>query len=67
MRTAVVVGGGVDVFNPKCVRASAGALFFTRLAVAPRAASALAVVGEWGIARVGTSASAAAPLRRASI
>ena len=25
----VVVGGGVDVFNPKCVRATAGALFFT--------------------------------------
>ena len=36
MPTAVVVGGGVDVFNPKCVRASAGALFFTRLAVVPR-------------------------------
>jgi TrmH family RNA methyltransferase len=52
----VVVGGGVDVFNPKCVRATAGALFFTRLAVVPQAASALAVVGEWGIGRVGTSA-----------
>ena len=54
----VVVGGGVDVFNPKCVRATAGALFFTRLAVVPQAASALAVVGEWGMGRVGTSASA---------
>jgi len=54
----VVVGGGVDVFNPKCVRATAGALFFTRLAVVPQAASALSVVGEWGIGRVGTSASA---------
>jgi TrmH family RNA methyltransferase len=57
----VVVGGGVDVFNPKCVRATAGALFFTRLAVVPHAASALAVVGEWGMRRVGTSSSA--PLR----
>ena len=55
---AVVVGGGVDVFNPKCVRATAGALFFTRLARVPDAASALGVVGSWGMRRVGTSASA---------
>jgi RNA methyltransferase, TrmH family len=54
----VVVGGGVDVFNPKCVRATAGALFFTRLAVVPHAAGALAVIGEWGMRRLGTSASA---------
>jgi RNA methyltransferase, TrmH family len=54
----VVVGGGVDVFNPKCVRATAGTLFFTRLAVVPQAAAALAVLGEWGMGRVGTSASA---------
>jgi TrmH family RNA methyltransferase len=54
----VVVAGGVDVFNPKCVRATAGALFFTRVAMVPSAASALAVIGEWGMHRVGTSASA---------
>jgi RNA methyltransferase, TrmH family len=54
----VVGGGGVDVFNPKCVRATAGALFFTRIARVPSAASGLAVVGEWGICRLGTSASA---------
>jgi RNA methyltransferase, TrmH family len=55
---AVVVGGGVDVFNPKCVRATAGALFFTRLVRAPDAASPLGVIGSWGMRRVGTSASA---------
>jgi len=55
---AVVVGGGVDVFNPKCVRATAGALFFTRLARAADAGSALRAVGAWGMRRVGTSASA---------
>ena len=55
---AVVVGGGVDVFNPKCVRATAGALFFTRLARVADAASALGAIGDWGVRRVGTSASA---------
>jgi TrmH family RNA methyltransferase len=55
---AVIVGGGVDVFNPKCVRATAGALFFTRVARVANAESALRVIGGWGMRRVGTSASA---------
>ena len=57
----VVVGGGVDVFNPKCVRATAGALFFIRVARVADAASALGVIGGWGMRRVGTSASAPRP------
>ena len=55
----VVVGGGVDVFNPKCVRADRGALFFTRLAVG--ATSRVCARGRrraGAMGRVGTSASA---------
>ncbi len=56
----VVVCGGVDVFNPKCVRASAGSVFFVPVIRAERAPSVLEELGQWGLRRLGTSANAAA-------
>ncbi|HMK10085.1 MAG TPA: RNA methyltransferase, partial [Acidimicrobiales bacterium] len=55
---AVVVCGGVDVFNPKCVRASAGSLFFVPIVRCPDAVAALDQLGAWGLRRLGTSSSA---------
>jgi RNA methyltransferase, TrmH family len=54
----VVVCGGVDVFNPKCVRASAGSIFFVPIVPAEHARSALEALGPWGLLRLGTSANA---------
>jgi TrmH family RNA methyltransferase len=53
---AIVVAGGVDVYNPKCVRASAGALFFLPIVVVDDPAAALDEIGSWGMRRVGSSA-----------
>jgi TrmH family RNA methyltransferase len=58
---ALVVAGGVDVFNPKAVRASAGALFFLPVAVVADAARALEEIGAWGMRRVGASADGPVP------
>ena len=61
--TAVVVCGGVDVFNPKCVRASAGALFFVPIvrcrAGRERSLESSAPMGPAD--RLGTSAIATGP------
>ncbi len=54
----VVVCGGVDVFNPKCVRASAGSLFFLPIAREPDAVRGLETMASWGMCRIGTSAAA---------
>ena len=54
----VIVAGGVDPFNPKSVRASAGAIFFVPVVLADDAASALEEIGSWGVRRIGTSADA---------
>lgn len=44
---AVFAGGSVDVFSPKCIRASAGAAFGVALEQMPQDASALTLLGEW--------------------
>ncbi|MGI8491991.1 MAG: TrmH family RNA methyltransferase, partial [Acidimicrobiales bacterium] len=50
--------GTVDLFNPKTVRASAGALFHVPVALAAGAAAeTLALVWEWGLVRLGLVAS----------
>ena len=52
----LVCGESTDVYNPKVVRASAGAIFRVPLALAGDAGEALAAVGAAGLRRVGTLA-----------
>lgn len=46
--------GTVDVSSPKCVRASAGALFHLRVVAGGAAVEVLEEVGGWGMRRLGT-------------
>jgi len=48
--------GSVDVFNPKTVRASAGALFRVPVVSGGDAVEVLEEVGRWGLRRIGTVA-----------
>jgi TrmH family RNA methyltransferase len=57
----VVVAGGVDPFNPKSVRASAGSIFFVPLALVDDGTAALEDLGSWGMRRIGTRADADRP------
>lgn len=54
----VVAGHSVDVFNPKCVRASVGALFHLPVALVPDAGEALAGLRSTGLRVIATAASA---------
>lgn len=57
----VLCGTSVDVFNPKCVRASAGALFHLPVAVVVDGLDALGRLRDAGLTLVGTSAAATTP------
>jgi len=57
----VFCDGSVDVFNPKTVRASAGALFHVAVVNGGPAENVLATLGEWGLRRLGTVARAGTP------
>jgi TrmH family RNA methyltransferase len=48
--------GTVDVYNPKCVRASAGSLFHVPVVVGGDAVTVLEQIGTWGIHRLGAAA-----------
>jgi RNA methyltransferase, TrmH family len=50
--------GSVDVYNPKCVRASAGSLFHTRVVAGGEPVKVLGRLGGWGLRRLGTRAAA---------
>lgn len=52
----VVTRGSVDAYNPKVVRASAGAIFQLRLVVDAALEAALAHLGNLGVKRWGTAA-----------
>ena len=62
VRSAAAAGGGavvfcegaVDMYNPKAVRASAGALFHVPLVAGPDPAASLEQLGRGGLRRVGT-------------
>jgi len=62
LRTAEAAGvggviccdGTVDVYNPKCVRASAGSLFHVRVVAGGEPEKVLATLGEWGLHRMAT-------------
>ena len=49
----VCCGGSVDVYSPKCVRASAGALFHTLVVAGGDPHSVLETLGSWGMRRLG--------------
>lgn len=59
--------GTVDVYNPKCVRASAGSLFHVRLvARGGPVGVVLDQLGAWGMRRLGTAANRGAPYHQVS-
>jgi len=45
--------GTADIYNPKCVRASAGSIFHVSIVIGVKAQNALAQVGELGLRRLG--------------
>ncbi len=55
----VCCGGTVDVFNPKTVRASAGAIFRVDVVAGGDPVDVLTTVGSWGMQRVGADPRAA--------
>ena len=59
--------GSVDVYNPKCVRASAGSLFHTRIVARGDPLKVLATLGEWGLRRLGTRPQGGEPYHRADL
>jgi len=61
-RGVVCTAGTVDPYNPKCVRASAGALFHVPLVVGGNALQVLGELGAWGMRRLATSARVGTPL-----
>ena len=52
----VCCDGSVDVFNPKTVRASAGALFHVPVVAGGDPVEVLEQMGRWGLQRLGTAA-----------
>jgi TrmH family RNA methyltransferase len=59
--------GSVDVYNPKCVRASAGSLFHTRIVARGEPVKVLGTLGGWGLRRLGTRPDAGAPYYRVDL
>jgi TrmH family RNA methyltransferase len=57
----VFCDGSVDVFNPKTVRASAGALFHVPVVAGGEVGRVLDDLGDWGLRRLGTVARAGTP------
>jgi TrmH family RNA methyltransferase len=52
----VFCAGSVDVFNPKAIRSSAGALFHVPVVAGGRAEEVVVELGRWGLRRMGASA-----------
>ncbi|HEX2275361.1 MAG TPA: RNA methyltransferase [Acidimicrobiales bacterium] len=59
--------GTVDVSSPKCVRASAGALFHLKVVAGGAAVEVLEEVGGWGMRRLGTRSRGGTPHYRADL
>ena len=66
-RGVLCTAGAVDPYNPKCVRASAGALFHVPLVVGGNTVQVLGELGTWGVRRLGTSARDGIPLWEADL
>ena len=75
LRTAEAAGAGgvvccdgcVDVFNPKVVRASAGAVFHVPVVVGGQPVEVLERIGAWGMSRLGTVARGGRPYHDADL
>jgi len=59
--------GTVDIYNPKCVRASAGSLFHTRVVARGEPVEVLRTLGGWGLRRLGTRADGGTPYHQADL
>lgn len=59
--------GSVDVYNPKCVRASAGSLFHSRIVARGEPVRVLGTLGGWGFRRLGTRPDGGVPYFRADL
>ena len=59
--------GSVDLYNPKCVRASAGSLFHTRVVARGEPVKVLGTLGEWGLRRLGTRPDGGEPYHRVDL
>jgi len=59
--------GSVDLYNPKCVRASAGSLFHTRVVARGDPVKVLGTLGEWGLRRLGTRPGGGQPYHRVDL
>lgn len=65
---AVIFGSGaVDVYNPKAVRASAGAVFHLPVVTGAPAGETLDRLGLWGLRRIATTARGGHPYDRADL
>jgi TrmH family RNA methyltransferase len=51
----VCCDGTVDIYNPKCVRASAGSLFHVPVVAGGDTLTVLQQIGGWGLRRLGTT------------
>lgn len=60
-RGVICCEGTVDVYNPKCVRASAGSVFHVGLVAGGEVVEVLEQVGAWGMRRLGTAAEGGQP------
>lgn len=63
----VCCDGTVDVYNPKCVRASAGSLFHVRVVAGGDAVQVLDELGTWGVRRLATQARGGTPYDRVDL
>lgn len=59
--------GSVDVYNPKCVRASAGSLFHTRVVAGGDPVKVLGTLGGWGLRCLGTRPADGEPYYQADL
>lgn len=63
----VCCDGTVDVYNPKCVRASAGSLFHVPLVAGGEPAAVLDTLAGWGLVRLATAATGGIPYDQADL
>lgn len=63
----VCCDGTVDVYNPKCVRASAGSLFHVRVVTGGAPVDVLAALGGWGLHRLATRPAGGTPYTQADL
>lgn len=61
MGAVICCKGTVDVYNPKCVRASAGALFHLPVVAGLEAGQVLETLGRWGRRRLAAEATGGVP------